>query len=351
MPIPKPHKDEDKKDFMDRCMGDDVMNEEYPDNKQRYAICQKSWDEKDRSERQKYKVWSKEDAASWLKKNDFKSGNYEKQANYHSFRQEDPDKYDEFRIEKAPFGFKESDGVIAVYGIFEEDGKRKAEIQTIRFYHGEGDKEKKSNMQKMEFRSYPFEMRADGETKKIYGYSAVFNELSEDLGGFREKISPGAFRKTIKKDDIRALFNHDPNYVLGRNINGTLKLKEDEKGLKVEIEPPDTQWARDLLVSISRGDINQMSFGFLVEIEEWDNSDKKCPIRTQIETRLFDVSPVTFPAYLQTQVGVRTAQDVFNDFISESQVSKLIEDERKARTQERILRERERKIETLVLGG
>lgn len=149
--------------------------------------------------------------------------------------------------------------------------------------------------------------KGDGDDNKrtIVGYAAVFDKLSEPMFGFREKIAKGAFAKTIKEADIRALFNHDPNHVLGRTKAGTLRLKEDSKGLKIEIDPPDTQIARDLMTSIERGDIDQMSFGFRVVKDEWDRKDDGSLIRTLLEVRLFDVSPVTFPAYPQTSVQVR----------------------------------------------
>jgi len=141
----------------------------------------------------------------------------------------------------------------------------------------------------------------------IEGHAAVFDSWSETLGGFfpfKEKVRAGAFSKSIGKDDIRALFNHDANHVLGRNRAGTLELAEDEKGLLVRIYPPDTQWARDLQTSIGRGDITQMSFGFTVEKDEW-NSEEGVDTRELVEVKLFDVSPVTFPAYTATDVGVR----------------------------------------------
>lgn len=146
----------------------------------------------------------------------------------------------------------------------------------------------------------------------IEGYAAVFDSWSESLGGnepFIEKVVKGAFEQTISQDDIRALFNHDPNYVLGRNKAGTLSLQEDEKGLLVRIVPPNTQWAKDLLVSIARGDISQMSFGFTVEADRWSYEEGK-DVRELLKVRLFDVSPVTFPAYTQTECGLRSQEEV-----------------------------------------
>lgn len=188
---------------------------------------------------------------------------------------------------------------------------------------------------KMEVRSYPFEIRAEkDDIPKIFGYSAVFEQLSEDLGGFREKIRKGAFSESIKNDDIRALFNHDPNYVLGRNKNETLLLEEDDHGLKIEIIPPETQWAKDLIYSIRRGDIDQMSFGFTVLVDEWNTEDKDNPIRTLVKVKLYDISPVTFPAYPQTSVAVRTAKEVFRDFTKSLQEKEKLS--RNKRSQERL---------------
>lgn len=169
-----------------------------------------------------------------------------------------------------------------------------------------------------ELRSYPIEIRANDEDKQLVGHSAVFEQLSEDLGGFREKIRAGAFTESIIQDDVRALFNHDSNFVLGRNRNGTLELSEDDKGLKVSIDPPDTQWARDLMFSVARGDINQMSFAFETLIDEWDETGV-IPIRTLIKVKLYDVSIVTYPAYPQTSVGVRSPEDIFKFFEAKRQ--------------------------------
>jgi HK97 family phage prohead protease len=153
--------------------------------------------------------------------------------------------------------------------------------------------------------------RRENESAKISGHAAVFDQLSENLGGFREKIVPGAFIKAIAEDDVRALFNHNPDHVLGRNRSKTLVLAEDQKGLFIEISPPDTQIARDLLVSIERGDITQMSFGFSprTDGQTWGEDDAGNIIRTLTDVRLYDVSPVTFPAYPQTDVAVRSMQE------------------------------------------
>ena len=164
-----------------------------------------------------------------------------------------------------------------------------------------------------EIRAIPAEFRiqqAENEPLKIIGYAARFNELSEEMWGMREKIAPGAFTEAIGKSDVRALWNHDPNYVLGRTKNGTLQIREDEQGLFYEVTPPDAQWARDLVESIKRGDVDQSSFAFTVEAQEWD--ERSDPItRTIVKVReLFDVSPVTYPAYPTATSGVRSLKDV-----------------------------------------
>lgn len=150
--------------------------------------------------------------------------------------------------------------------------------------------------------------KCDGEGPHLRGHAAVFNALSEDLGGFREQIMPGAFSDAITTDDVRALFNHDPNFVLGRNRSKTLTLSEDARGLAIDILLPDTQMVRDLVVApIERGDVSQMSFGFSVRPggQDWAKDDEGRVVRTLKKLRLFDVSPVTYPAYPQTDVAVR----------------------------------------------
>lgn len=152
------------------------------------------------------------------------------------------------------------------------------------------------------------EVRAlEDSGKKLRGHAAVFNKLSEDLGGFREQIAIGAFDGVLD-DDVRALYNHNPDYVLGRNKAGTLRLAVDDTGLSYEVDMPDTQIARDLAVSIERGDVNQSSFGFIVAEDAWENVGDEV-VRTIVKFHsLFDVSPVTYPAYPDAKVGMRSLE-------------------------------------------
>jgi HK97 family phage prohead protease len=147
------------------------------------------------------------------------------------------------------------------------------------------------------------ELRIAEDSPKITGYAAVFNTWTNIGGWFRESIRPGAFAKTIREADVRALLNHNENYVLGRNRSGTLKLREDAKGLAIEINPVDSTWANDLMKSMRRGDVNQMSFGFTVNKEEIDPSKDE---RVLTDVTLFDVSVVTYPAYPTTSAQVRS---------------------------------------------
>lgn len=164
-----------------------------------------------------------------------------------------------------------------------------------------------SNINSGERRGWPmhFEVQATADdAKTIEGYAAVFDTLSVDLGGFRERIAPGAFTRSVAENDIRALWDHDSKYVLGRNKAGTLALGEDERGLKIAVIPPNTVWATDLVQSIRRGDVNQMSFGFYVRSDDWEDTPMGL-IRTLRDVDLFDVSIVSYPAYAETSAEAR----------------------------------------------
>ena len=120
--------------------------------------------------------------------------------------------------------------------------------------------------------------------------------MSEDLGGFREIIAPGAFDDVLE-NDVRALINHDGNLILARTTSGTLALSTDEKGLRYEFEIPESSYGKDLAVSMKRGDITQSSFAFTVADDSWETRDGMDVRTINKVKRLFDVSPVTYPAY------------------------------------------------------
>lgn len=157
-----------------------------------------------------------------------------------------------------------------------------------------------------------FEVRAKqdgtgGSKYVIEGHGAVFNRLSQNLGGFVERVAPDAFKRTLGDNpDTRALINHDPSLLLGRSRSGTLRLSTDDTGLHYEIDAPDTGYARDLLVSMERGDLTHSSFGFFVREDEWDETEQGMPLRTLTAVSIHngDVSPVTYPAYEDTDSGV-----------------------------------------------
>lgn len=164
-----------------------------------------------------------------------------------------------------------------------------------------------------ERRTYTVSLRNDAVAGKpvMRGIAAMFNSTSEDLGGFREQIAPGAFKSALGNSDVRALFNHDPNKILGRSTSGTLRLSESESGLEFEVDPPDTTYARDLMESMKRGDITQCSFGFTVDSggDTWKRDESGAWMRTiHVVSRLYDVSPVTYPAYPDTACAMRSLQ-------------------------------------------
>jgi HK97 family phage prohead protease len=159
------------------------------------------------------------------------------------------------------------------------------------------------------------ETRADGRPT-IVGYASVFYREDDPGTEYRlwsdvvERIMPSAFDRAVKEDDVRGLFNHDPNQILGRNGAGTLRLSVDKVGLRYEIDPPDTAQAAAVVEAIRRGDVTGSSFGFLPDantIREERRDGKWVTIVEREAVRLFDVSPVTFPAYESASAGLRAA--------------------------------------------
>jgi uncharacterized protein len=150
----------------------------------------------------------------------------------------------------------------------------------------------------------------------LVGVAARHDVLSSDLGGFKERIANGAFHRSLNNgDDVRCNFNHDPNYILGRVKNGTLRLRSDAIGLHDECDVPDTSYARDLLASVRRGDVTDQSFAFTVEDEDWGEEDDpedrgaRIKVRTLRSVKLIDTAFVVWPAYPGTSASTSPAAD------------------------------------------
>lgn len=163
-----------------------------------------------------------------------------------------------------------------------------------------------------------FEVRAAGDGLNFRGYAAVFDRWSDDLGGFREQLAPGAFTKTLvekgrsRRSPIKMFLNHDWNVVLASTYGKepTLRLSEDERGLLVDADLPDNEWGRPVRDAVQRGDISSMSFGFNVHSDEWsaDRSERRVT-----EVKLWEVSPITaWPAYPDTSASVRHLADLID---------------------------------------
>lgn len=155
----------------------------------------------------------------------------------------------------------------------------------------------------------PVEHRADADGKvTVAGYAAVFGEVADIGGYFQEVIARGAFTNSLRSADVRAYFDHDRGRVLGRTSSGTLRLREDQKGLAVEIDLPDTTDGRDVKALIERGDVSGMSFGFYVLRQEWDETTDP-PKRTILEVELREVSIVSEPAYDGATIALRSLDE------------------------------------------
>lgn len=174
-------------------------------------------------------------------------------------------------------------------------------------------KQKPNRSTDIETRSFASELRNEGgENRQITGYAAVFEMRSENLGGFTEIIEKGAFDEALSVSDVRALFNHDDSLLLARTASGTLKLSVDDRGLKYSFEAPATQTGDDVLELIRRGDLSQSSFGFTIEEDEWDEDEETGAYTRTIKKvkRLYDVSPVTYPAYPDTSVAQKSLRSL-----------------------------------------
>ena len=148
------------------------------------------------------------------------------------------------------------------------------------------------------------EARAKGSSIYVEGYASVFEKRSGNLGGFIEKVKPSAFTKTLQEADVRALWNHDPQFLLGRTSAQTLDISVDNNGLYYRALLPNTSYGKDLAELLERRDVRESSFTFFKVQDEWDLTEEGYPMRSLVEVGLIDVAPVTFPAYEDATSGV-----------------------------------------------
>lgn len=195
------------------------------------------------------------------------------------------------------------------------------------------EKIKHLDVEKRELLCDGIEVRETEDGKKtITGYAVKWEKKSETMGywyRFKEQFKKGAFKSSLETDDQRALWSHDTSKVLGRTKNGTLRLEENDIGLRFEIDLPDTTLGEDAYKTIKRGDIDGVSFGFRKLVEEWDETDPDNIIRSITSAQLIEISPVAFPAYLDSEVSARSS-DPYKEYLeNKNNNSKFILENRK----------------------
>ncbi|HDR7801355.1 TPA: HK97 family phage prohead protease [Bacillus tropicus] len=180
--------------------------------------------------------------------------------------------------------------------------------------------------EKRELLSSNLEIReVEGGLRTIVGYAVKWEMKSVTMGywrRFKEQFKRGAFTDSLTQDDQLALWSHDYSQVLGRTKNGTLRLFEDEIGLRFELDLADTTLGDDTYKTIKRGDVDGVSFGFQMVKEEWDESDPDNIVRSVTKAKLVEISPVAFPAYPDSQVSARS-HDPYKQFVDERNQKEL----------------------------
>ena len=338
MPIPTKNIDENNEEFIERCMADDTMVEEYEDD-QRLAICSLQLEEerdtnfptKDEDKKVSlknsnypqfdydYALKLKEDYPSIWKAGGNIRGNdafmlwgrardgQETEAITEWIKEREAwiarhyEDGKQFKGDKEP-NLSNVGGVVAqikwgVIGTLGESGMKEVISELKKKIDNK--EEKFIDMKNKEIRTIDvqdLELRMDGDNPVVVGYGAVFNSMSNDLGGFREYIGSEAFEGRLE-DDVRFLINHD-GMPLARTTNGTLRLSVDDRGLKYEAKlNPNVSTSRDLMELLKDGTINQSSFAFIVEDDSWEMKDGMNVRTINKVSRLYDVSSVTYPAY------------------------------------------------------
>ena len=323
MPIPTKNIDETNEEFIERCMSDEFMKE-YDDNDQRLAVCYAQLeDDEDRAledintkptqemadEAAQGLEWREEFGRGGTEVGVARARDIKNRVNlsiksikrmYSYFSRHEVDKEGQ-GFYSGDEGYPSAGRIAwALWGGDVGFAWTKRKIEEI------GKEEKFIDMKNKEIRTIDvqdLELRMDGDKQTVVGYGAVFNSMSNDLGGFREYISPEAFEGRMD-DDVRFLFNHDANYVLARTTNGTLRMSVDEKGLRYEADMPNTSTARDLVELLKNGTVNQSSFAFIVEDDSWEVKDGMNIRTINKVSRLYDLSSVVYPAYSEASSSV-----------------------------------------------
>ncbi|MCC2429875.1 HK97 family phage prohead protease [Bacillus paranthracis] len=170
------------------------------------------------------------------------------------------------------------------------------------------------------------EIREDENgNRTLIGYAVKWEKKSLVMGyyrKFREQFKNGAFTETLRNDDQRFLWSHDTSKVLGRTKNNTLRLSEDAVGLRFELDLPNTTLGNDTYVSIKRGDVDGVSFGFSMISEEIQEPDDDLMLRTVTKAKLLEVSAVAFPAYPDSEVSAR-GYDPYRNYVQEKEKTEL----------------------------
>ncbi len=170
------------------------------------------------------------------------------------------------------------------------------------------------------FTSVPVEIRTGSDRRTIGGYAAKFTPaISQNLGGFKEQIAPGAFNRSASQawPDVQARYNHDDAMLLGTTSSGSLRLAVNETGLQYEVDMLDDVVSERIYKLVQRGDVRQSSFAFVSDADDWTADDTGFPLRTLQQVRLIDVAPVNAPAYLDTSAAVRSLATKFDAPVEE----------------------------------
>jgi|LUMP01.1.fsa_nt_gb HK97 family phage prohead protease len=332
MPIPTPNDNETQEQFIDRCMIDDTMVAEYDDD-QRLAICIAQIEEErgisdiDFTPTQAM-IDNAKQGLEW--REEFERGGTDvgvATANAIIDKKITADRtkrifsyLSRHEVDKDAEGFNDGEdgfpsaGRIAweLWGgdeAFVWSADKVKEIKEMEENKLENTPQEMRTNPDKEIRTFNvenLELRQEGEDNVVVGYGSVFNTLSNELGGFREIISEGAFDGRLE-DDVRFLINHD-GLPLARTTNGTLRLSTDERGLKYEAKVANTSLGRDLIELMRNGTINQSSFAFVVEDDSWEVKDGMNVRTINKVSRLYDVSAVTYPAYEEASVALRSME-------------------------------------------